>query len=92
MSLTMLKFMVKKSSVKIGSTGRRKDHLQTISSSGLSLPTESISLQNLLKKLVLRFIVRHFVVNLDGIHDKDVADDGNDELRDPIGVTERKKD
>ena len=51
----------------------------------------SFSLQNLLKKLVLGFVVRHPVVDLDGIHDKDVADDGNDELRDPVGVTEREK-
>ena len=57
----------------------------------LSFPTEPISPQNLLKHLVLGFIVRHSVVNLDGIHDKDVADDGNDELRDPVGVTEREK-
>ena len=54
------------------------------------VPTEPISPQNLLKHLVLGFIVRHSVVDLDGIHHKDVADDGNDELRDPIGVTERK--
>ena len=30
-------------------------------------------------------------MDLDGIHDKDVADDGNDELRDPVGVTEKQK-
>ena len=54
----------------------------------LSVPTASISPQNLIKDLLLGFIVRHSVVNLDGIHDKDVADDGNDELRNPVGVTE----
>ena len=48
---------------------------------------ESVSLQNLLKKLVFGFVVWHPVVDLYGIHDKDVADDGDDELRDPIGVT-----
>ena len=57
----------------------------------LSVPKDLISLQNPLKKLVLGFIVRHSVVNLDGVHDEDVADDGNDELRDPVGVTEREK-
>ena len=57
----------------------------------LSVPTASISPHNLIKDLLLGFIVRHSVVNLDGIHDKDVADDGNDELRDPVGVTEREK-
>ena len=57
----------------------------------LSVPKDLISLQNPLKKLVLGFIVRHSVVNLDGVHDEDVADDGNDELRDPVGVTEREQ-
>ena len=41
--------------------------------------------------LVLGFGRRHSIVNLDGIHDKYVADDGNDELRDPVTVTEKKK-
>ena len=55
----------------------------------LSVPKDLISLQNPLKKLVLGFIVRHSVVNLDGVHDEDVADDGNDELRDPERVTKK---
>ena len=41
--------------------------------------------------LVLGFGRRHPVVDLDGVHDKDVADDGNDELGDPVTVTEKKK-
>ena len=83
--------MVKNSSMRIGSMGRRKDHLRTISSSCLPDPKDSISLENPLKKLVLGFIVRHSVVDLDGIHHKDVADDRDDELRHPVGVTEREK-
>ena len=77
----------------MGATGRRNDHLGTISSSILSQvhSKESISLQNLLKNLVLGFIVRHSVVNLDWIHDEDVSDDGNDELGHPIGVAEEEK-
>ena len=84
---------MKNSSMAMGATGRRNDHLGTISSSILSLvhSTESISLQNLLKNLVLGFIVRHSVVNLDWIHDEDVSDDGNDELGHPIGVAEEEK-
>ena len=51
---------------------------------------KSISQEDFLEMLVLGFGRRHSIVNLDGIHDKYVADDGNDELRDPVTVTEKK--
>ena len=50
---------------------------------------KSFSQQDLLEKRVLGFVVRHPVVDLDGIHDEDVADDGDDELRDPERVTKK---
>lgn len=88
--MTRLKWIVKKSSMKIGNIGRRNESLEVISKFQNPLFSEkciNISHQNLLENLVLGFVVWHSVVDLNGVHDKDVADDGNDELRDPIGVT-----
>ena len=80
--------------MKIGSTARRNDHLEqyrvSIDCVYRGMDIKSISQQDLLEKRVLGFVVRHPVVDLSGIHDEDVADDGDNELRDPVAVTEKK--
>ena len=83
---------MKKSSMKIGSPARRNDHLgqyRVLDCVYRGMDIKSILQQDFLEKRVLGFVVRHPVVDLDWIHDEDVADDGNDELRDPERVTKK---
>ena len=51
-----------------------------------SLQSSTISPHYLPEENGLGLVVRESVVNLDGVHDKDVADDSDDELRVPVGV------
>lgn len=71
--------------MRMGSTGRRRDQLCR-NWSEYSLQSSIISPHYLREENVLGDVVRESVVNLDGMHHEDVADDGDDELRVPVRV------
>ena len=66
-----------------------KEERPTRNLSEYSLQSSTISPHYLPEENGLGLVVRESVVNLDGVHDEDVADDSDDELRVPVGVARK---